>query len=63
MEKEYKLPTKADHEILAKCEKLEGLSLKDEDRILVAFIKTQLEDDWREPLLERLDQMLQKYKN
>ncbi len=61
MEKTYKLPEKKDHEILAKCEKLESLNLKNEDKILVGFIKTQLEDDWRTPLLKRLDQMLRKY--
>lgn len=61
MEKRYKLPAKEDYEILAKCEKLEGLSLGNDDRILVELIKTQLEDDWRTPLLEKLNQMLKKY--
>lgn len=58
----YVLSTDADFEILAKCKQLEKLNLTDEDRELVELIKTQLEDDWRKPLVMSLNRLLEKYK-
>ena len=60
--KKYLLPTNTDFEILAKCKQLEKLNLTKEDKSLVGFIKTQLEADWRKPLLEKLEQIFKKYK-
>ena len=57
----YKLPTDADLEILMKCKELEKSELSKEDAQLVELIKSQLEDDWRTPLLEELDRLLKKY--
>ena len=58
MKKKYKLPTKEDREILEKCKKLEKLKLNAKDKALVALIKSQLEDDWRKPLIETLNKLL-----
>jgi len=60
--KKYLLPTDADFEILVKCKRLEKSNLTDNDRIFVKFIKTQLEEDWRKPLLKMLNRLLKKYK-
>lgn len=60
--KKYLLPTDKDFEILAKFKQLEKLKLTKEDKFLVKFIKTQLEKDWRKPLLKVLNQLLIKYK-
>ncbi len=61
--KKYVLPTKTDFEILAKCKQLEKLSLTKRDKFLVKFIKTQLEKDWRKPLLRELNRLLRRSKN
>ena len=58
MKKKYKLPTKEDREILAKCKQSEKLKLSVRDKALVALVKSQLEDDWRKPLIETLDKLL-----
>ncbi len=60
--KKYLLPEKRDLEILSKCKELEKTKLSKEDKLLVKFIKTQLEADWRAPLLEELDKLIKKYK-
>jgi hypothetical protein len=60
--KKYLLPTDRDLEILAKCKLLEKSDLTDNDRVFVKFIKTQLEEDWRTPLLKMLNKLLKKYK-
>lgn len=59
--KKYVLLTDDDFEILAKCKQLEKLKLTKEDRFLVKLIKTQLEDDWRKPLLKKVNLLLKKY--
>lgn len=59
--KKYALSTDIDFEILDKCKKLESLNLKSEDGDMVHLIKTQLEDDWRKPLVAKLNQLLRKY--
>lgn len=61
--KKYLLPTDADVKILNKCNELEKLPLSKNDRELVEFIKTQLEKDWRTPLLNKLDFLLEKLAN
>lgn len=60
--KKYILSTDYDFEILAGCRQLENMKLAEEDRSLVKLIKTQLEADWRKPLLSALDKLLRKYK-
>ncbi len=58
--KKYVLPTDTDYEILDKCKKLEKMKLTKEERFLVKLIKTQLEADWRKPLLKVLNKLLKK---
>ena len=60
--KKYVLSKDADFEILAKYKKLKKLKLTKEDKYLVELIKTQLESDWRKPLIKTLNQILKKYK-
>jgi len=60
--RKYLLPRETDVEILSLCKELEKLDLSKEDRFLVEFIKTQLEKDWRTPLLEKLRELGKKYK-
>ncbi|MBI4019886.1 MAG: hypothetical protein HY367_01025 [Candidatus Aenigmarchaeota archaeon] len=55
------LSTGLDFEILAKCKRLEKMRLAKEDTYLVSLIKTQLECDWRRPLLKALDKLIGKY--
>lgn len=60
--KSYVLLTDKDVSILKICKDLEKLKLSKEDKALVKLIKTQLEEDWRKPLINRLDLLLRKYK-
>ena len=59
--KKYVLPTERDFLILGKCKQLEKLNLSRKDKEMVELIKTQLEDDWRKPLIVKLDELLNKY--
>lgn len=60
-EKEHLLPNQEDYEILSIVKILEKKDLSDHDKEIVEVIKTQLKEDWREPLLNKLKQLLQKY--
>ena len=57
----YVLSTDEDYEILAKIKKLEKLELTKEDEIFLRFLKTQLEHDWRKPLIKELNRILKEY--
>ncbi|HJX50306.1 hypothetical protein A3K73_00340 [Candidatus Pacearchaeota archaeon RBG_13_36_9] len=59
--KKYVLKEKRDLEILGKCKALEKKKLSKSDKILVKLIKTQLEDDWRNPLLKAVNKLVKKY--
>ena len=59
----YVLSTKLDYEILEKCKQLEKLSLDSNDKAFVKFARTQLEKNWRTPLLKKLNEVLRKYEN
>ena len=59
--KKYSLIEKRDFEILTKVKQLERLPLQNEDRVLVKLIRTQLEQDWRKPLLKKLNSLMTKY--
>lgn len=61
--RKYVLSTKLDYEILEKCEQLEKLNLDNNDKAFVKFARTQLERDWRTPLLKKLNVVLRKYEN
>jgi hypothetical protein len=58
----YVLSTDSDYEILGKIHKLEKKPLSKEDKNLVQFIRTQLEEDWRSPIIKVLNKLLGKYK-
>ena len=59
----YVLSVKLDYEILEKCKQLEKLILDSSDKAFVRFARTQLEKDWRTPLLKKLNNVLRKYEN
>ncbi|MDD5032315.1 MAG: hypothetical protein PHR36_04740 [Patescibacteria group bacterium] len=59
--KKYVLATDADFEIVDKCRRLEILKPADDDRLLINLIKSQLEVEWRPPLIEALNKLLRKY--
>lgn len=50
-----------DYEILEKIYQLEKRKLTREQKELVAYLKSQLEADWRAPLLEYLDKLLKRF--
>lgn len=60
-ESNYVLPTEADYEILADIKFLEKKELSQEDVVVVKLIKTQLLDDWRSPLIQKLKKLKTKY--
>lgn len=60
-EKEYLLPNEEDYEILSIVKKLKDKNLSDTDREIIELIKTQLKDDWRKPLLDKLKQLFLDY--
>jgi len=55
------MPDEKDYEILAKVYELEEKDSSEQDKELVKLIKTQLEKDWRTPLVDFLDSLLEKY--
>ncbi|MBT3690431.1 hypothetical protein HOE31_02870 [bacterium] len=60
--KKYVLATNEDLEILYKCNLLKKMKLSSSDKELVKFIKTQLLDDWRTPILKEVEKLVKKYK-
>ncbi|MBI3335805.1 MAG: Type 1 glutamine amidotransferase-like domain-containing protein [Candidatus Portnoybacteria bacterium] len=59
--KRYVLSTDEDWEILGKIYQLEKKKLSTEDKKFVTFIRTQLERDWRTPILQALENLLSRY--
>ncbi len=59
----YVLSTDEDYAILGKIHELEQLPLNEIDRELIVLLRTQLEDDWRGPIIKALDKLLGRYKN
>ena len=60
--KRYVLSQDKEIKILLKCKQLEKLKLTKQDKYLVKLIKTQLEDDWRKPLLKEVNKLVRRYK-
>lgn len=60
-EKKYPLPSEEDYEILSKVKELESKELSETDSETVELVGSQLEDDWRKPLLDKLNLLLEKY--
>lgn len=59
--KRYALKEVRDYIILAKVKFLESRKLLKRDRDLIRLLRTQLERDWRKPLIKFLDKLLKKY--
>jgi hypothetical protein len=60
--RKYLLPKHADLEILTKCKQLKKKNLNKDEKLLVKLIKSQLEKDWRKPLILKLNQLLKKHR-
>lgn len=60
-EGELLLPNETDYQILSMIKTLEKYDLSDEDKEIVSLIKSQLLDDWRTPLIDKLNKLLDKY--
>jgi len=61
-EKDYVLSTNQDYEILCKIKQLEKQKLSVVDIRLIKFIRTQLRQDWRTPIIELLNDLSERYK-
>jgi len=59
--KRYVLKEKRDYLILEKIYQIEKYKLSPADKKLIRFLKTQLEDDWRQPLIKFLNGLIKKY--
>lgn len=59
--KRYVLKEAEDYKILEKIYELEKRKLSLEDRRMINLIKTQLEQNWRKPLIEFLNELLKRY--
>lgn len=60
--KKLVLGEKRDYQILRIIYKLEKMKLDKEQKALVKFLKSQLEDDWRKPLLAYVNKLSKKFK-
>jgi hypothetical protein len=60
--KRYVLSKNTDLEILARIKELEKAGLTSYDKHLIKLMRTQLEADWRKPLLKELERLLKKYR-
>ncbi len=59
--RKYVLSTDLDYQILGKIKLLESKKLDKEDTLFVKFIRSQLEREWRKPLLKMLEKLQSKY--
>ncbi|MBI4281537.1 hypothetical protein HY625_01810 [Candidatus Uhrbacteria bacterium] len=59
--KRYVLGETRDYVILAKLKFLASQRLSKTNRMILRLLRTQLEHDWRKPLIKFLDQLLKKY--
>ena len=58
--KRYVLKDKKDLIILQKIKELEKKKLNKEDKDIIKLIRTQLEKEWRNPLIKYLNKLLKK---
>lgn len=59
--KKYALKDKIDLEIFAEIKNLENKKLNKENKRMLRFIKTQMEWDWRKPLIKELNKIKRNY--
>ena len=55
--KKYAVKEKTDLKIFIKIKKLKNKKLNKEDKRMLRFIKTQIEWDWRKPLVKELNKI------
>ena len=55
--KKYAVKEKTDLKIFIKIKKLKNKKLNKEDKRMLRFIKTQIEWDWRKPLIKELNKI------
>lgn len=60
--KRFLLSTDADYEILGKIYSLKQEKLTVQDKEAVELMESQLELDWRKPLMKKLSRLLKKYR-
>ena len=60
--KKYLLSVDRDFKILSICKALEKMKIRKGDAELIKLIKSQLEEDWRSPLLKKLKEIKRRYK-
>ncbi len=58
----YALSLDKDWEILKACKGLEKKKLNSEDKKMVSLIRSQLEVEWRKPLIRELTRLSKKYR-
>jgi len=58
--KKYAFVKEIDKEIILKIKKLERKKLSKEDKKMLKFIKSQMEFDWRKPLIKELEKIEKK---
>ncbi|MBI4434939.1 hypothetical protein HY635_03980 [Candidatus Uhrbacteria bacterium] len=58
---QYVIATERDLDILDKVKRLDRCTLSEDDARIVALIRTQLEHDWRTPLLAELNRLMGHY--
>ncbi|MBI2133797.1 hypothetical protein HYU11_03900 [Candidatus Woesearchaeota archaeon] len=61
-EKKYAMSTDEDYEILYKIKQLGKLKLNAADSHLVKLIRSQLEHDWRRPLIKEIERIMRRYR-
>ncbi|MFH1359281.1 MAG: hypothetical protein ABIH37_05310 [archaeon] len=59
--KKYPLPLPEDFKIIKMIKKLKNKNLSKHDKEIVSIISSQLELDWRTPLIKYLNKLLKKY--
>lgn len=59
--KKYVLSTEKDYTILKKIKELEKEKLNKQEKHLIKLIKSQLEYDWRKPLIKELNRISQRH--
>jgi ATP phosphoribosyltransferase regulatory subunit HisZ len=59
--KRYPLKEAGDYKILEKIYELEKCKLSLGDKKILNLVRTQLENDWRKPLLKFLDSLAKRY--
>ena len=60
--KNYILKDKEDLIILSKIRSLKNMNINNKDKEMIRLIKTQLKQNWRNPLINYLNNVIRRYK-